>query len=1025
VDENRVIFDPFWLDLANECLWRGPQAIKLRPKAFAVLHYLLERSGQLVTKEQLLNAVWPETFVTDAVLKVTIRQLRNLLGDDPNSPQFIETAHRRGYRFIAKVGRGSQQISQQPQPMSELSSLRDDYGSLQVVGRDNALSLLRRCLEKMHGGQRQLVFVTGEAGIGKTTLVDSFARIISSERNVRIARGQCLEHYGTSEPYLPIFDVIGQLSREHPEVIDTLRTHAPMWLLQMSSLVSASERQALSREVAGASRERMLREIGNALEALTESLPLVLILEDLQWSDYSTLDLISFLSKQRQSAHLMVIGTYRTAELIASKHPLRAIKQELLAKQQCEELALEYLSEAEVAQYLTIRFPANRFPSGLASLIHKRTDGNPLFMVHAVNHLMNSGLIVESDECWNLGVDIEEVEVGVPDSIKQLIENQLDHLDPEHQRILHAASVAGTESSTLAIAAASGDDRAVIERGCSELARRHQFLNDCGIQVLPNGEAVGRYGFIHAIYQNMLYERVPASRRMQMHRRIAELGEAVYGEQSREIAAKLALHFERGRDYKRAAKYLEQAAQNSIRRFAYREAVSLARRGLESLSKLPDSAERAEQELSLQLTLGVPLIATEGYAAPEVGSVYVKARELCQQLGSLTPDVSEVLWGLRTYHTLRAEFATAHEIAEEFLSAAARLDDAELRMRGHWALETIFLHQGKFTQALEHYDKALALYDPKRNRDDAFTYAQNPSVAMRCFAAWGLWFVGLPDQALARIQEAVALARESSDPHGLAQALFFAAIVHQLRQEEEKSQENAEAAMAVCRERGLVLYQAMATTSRGWALVLQDRHDEGFEQLAEGLTNHRLTGAEVLLPHFLGLLVEAFRKTNQIDEGLRILEEALEVVQRNGEAYYLAELYRLKGELLLAQTSISQVTTDVKTRRNTKPSAVVQAETCFQKSIKLAQKQKAKSWELKSAISLARLYQHQNRYEEAHNVLAKIYSSFTEGFDTIDLREAKALLNELQENNQHQPQKRTRQSQQRTSKEGRFTPAGA
>ena len=1003
-NDNRVIFDPFSLDLVNECLWRGSQAIKLRPKAFALLHYLLEHSGQLVTKEQLLNAVWPETFVTDAVLKVTIRQLRNALDDDPNSPQFIETAHRRGYRFIAKVERGARIPQQPPKVRGEKDfstlPLRDDHGSLPVVGRDNALSSLQRCFEKMRAGERRLVFVTGEAGIGKTTLVDSFARRISTERNVRIGRGQCLEQYGTSEAYLPVFDAIGRFCREHPEVIDILRIHAPMWLLQMSSLVSASERQALSRETAGASRERMLREIGNALEALTESLPLVLILEDLQWSDYSTLDLISFLSKQRQSAHLMVIGTYRPAELIASKHPLRAIKQELLAKQQCEELALEYLSEAAVVEYLAVRFPANRFPSGLASLIHKRTEGNPLFMVHAVNHLMNEGLIVESDECWQLGVDIEEVEVGVPDSIKQLIENQLDHLDPEQQRILHAASVAGPEFSTIAVVAGSGEDRGAIERGCIELARRHQFLKDCGIQVLPNGEAVGRYGFIHAIYQNMLYERVPASRRMQMHLRIAEGGENVYGERSREIAARLAMHFERGRDYKRAAKYLEQAAENAIRRFAYREAVSLARRGLELLSKLPDSPQRAEQELSLQLTLGVPLIATQGYAAPDVGGVYVKARALCQQLGSLTPDVSEVLWGLRTYHTLRAEFATAHEIAEEFLSAAARLADPELTMRGHWALETIFLHQGKFTLALEHYDKALALYDPTRHRDDAFTYAQNPGVAMRCFAAWALWFVGLPDQALTRIQEAVTLARESSDPHSLAQGLFFAAIVHQLRQEEGKARENFEAAIAVCRERGLVLYQAMATAGRGWALVLQNRDEEGFEQLGEGLTNHRLTGAEVLLPHFLALLVEAFGKTNQVDEGLRILEEALGVVQRNGEAYYQAELYRLKGELLLAQTmggAISQAAS-VKGRRSTGPTAVVQAETCFQRSIKIAQEQKAKSWELRSAISLARLYQNQNQQENAHKLLAEIYNSFTEGFDTIDLREAKALLNALREN---------------------------
>jgi len=1003
-NDNLVIFDPFCLDLANECLWRGSQAIKLRPKAFALLHYLLERSGQLVTKEQLLNAVWPETFVSDAVLKVTIRQLRNALDDAPNSPQFIETAHRRGYRFIAKVIRGTN-IPQQAQKMPEgkdtaILPLSEDSRSLQVVGRDTDLSLLRRCLEKMLGGHRQLVFVTGEAGIGKTTLVDSFARSISTELNVRIGRGQCLEQYGTSEAYLPIFDAIGRLCRELPEVIDVLRIHAPMWLLQMSSLVSASERQALSREVAGASRERMLREIGSALEALTESLPLLLILEDLQWSDYSTLDLISFLSKQRQSAHLMVIGTYRTEELIASGHPLKAIKEEFLAKQQCEELPLEYLSEATVVEYLAVRFPANRFPSGLASLIHKRTDGNPLFMVHAVNHLITEGLIVESDECWELGVNIEEVEVGVPDSIKQMIENQLDHLDSEQQRILQSASVAGTEFSTESVSAGLREDRAAIELGCSELAQRHQFLKECGIQVLPNGEAVGRYGFIHALYQNMLYERVPASKRTQMHLRIAERGEDLYGERSSEIAAALAMHFERGRDNKRAAKYLEQAAGNAIRRFAYREAVNLARRGLELLSKLPDSAERAKQELSLQLTLGVPLIATEGYAAADVGNVYLKARELCQQLGSSTPDVSEVLWGLRTYHTLRAEFSTAREIAEEFLSIGSALVDRELMMRGHWALETIYLHQGKLTLALEHYEKALALYDPDRHRDDPATYAQNPGVAMRCFAAWALWLVGLPDQALARIQEAVTLARESSDPHGLAQALFFAAIVHQLRQEELKAQENAEAAIAVCRERGLVLYQAMATATRGWALVLQDRQGEGFEQLGRGLTDHRLTGAEVLLPHFLALLVEAFGKTNQVEEGLRILEEALGVIRRTGEGYYQAELDRLKGELLLAQTTgcgISQMTMRGKATIKTRPPAVVQAEICFQRSIKIAQDQKAKSWELRSAISLARLYQNQNKHEEAHNVLAQIYNSFTEGFGTIDLREAKALLNELSE----------------------------
>src|SRR5262249_40758436 len=339
----------------------------------------------------------------------------------------------------------------------------------------------------------------------------------------------------------------------------------------------------------------------------------------------------------------------------------------------------------------------------------------------------------------------------------QMIEKQVDHLDATHQRTLEAASVAGSEFSSLAVAAGLGEDRAAVEARCEELARRRQFIQDCGIQELPNGETVTRYGFIHTLYQNALYERISGSRRVQLHRRIGAQGESLYGARSKEIAAELAMHFERGANYRQAALYLQQAADNDIRRFAYQEAVGLARRGLDLLSKLPDTPERARQELSLQLTLGVPLIATEGYAAPAVGTVYTKARELCQQLGE-TAEISQVLWGLRTFHTVRAELVTAREIAEEFLLLAQSLPYPGLAMRGHWALEITFMHLGEFTLATQHFEKALSLYEPERHRDDAFRYAQNPGVAMRCFAAWALWFLGHPDQALDRIQEALTLA---------------------------------------------------------------------------------------------------------------------------------------------------------------------------------------------------------------------------------------------------------------------------
>jgi DNA-binding winged helix-turn-helix (wHTH) protein len=431
--EKLIIFDPFCLDLDNECLWRGSSAIKLRPKAFAVLNHLLGRPGQLVTKEELLNAVWPETFVGEAILKVNIRQLREALGDNPKSPRFIETVHRRGYRFIGQIAEGGQTPARDRETggnkaiPASLPGIADSPQGF--VGRDEALSRMRSWLEKMLAGERQIVFVTGEAGIGKTALVDTFVRSMASNRSIRICRGQCLEQYGTGEAYLPVLEAIGRLCREQGEVVDVLRAHAPMWLLQMPSVVSASDRESLGREVFGATRERMLREMCETLEALTAHQPLVLILEDLHWSDYSTLDLISYLARQRQPAQLMLIGTYRIVELIVSGHPLKAVKQELLAKQQCEELPLEYLSEEAVAKYLSVRFPANRFPAELAGLIHERTEGNPLFMVNAVDYLVSEGLIVEYEESWELVVGIKKVEVGVPDSIRQVIEKQVDHLD--------------------------------------------------------------------------------------------------------------------------------------------------------------------------------------------------------------------------------------------------------------------------------------------------------------------------------------------------------------------------------------------------------------------------------------------------------------------------------------------------------------------------------------------------------------------------------------------------------------------
>jgi predicted ATPase len=513
------------------------------------------------------------------------------------------------------------------------------------------------------------------------------------------------------------------------------------------------------------------------------------------------------------------------------------------------------------------------------------------------------------------------------------------------------------------------------------------------MQVLPNKETVTRYGFIHALYQNVLYDRLSSSRRIHLHRRIGEEGQQLYKDRVQEIAAELAMHFERGLNYRQAVKYLQEAAENDIRRFAYRDAVLLSRRGLALLQKLPDTIERAREELWLHITLGVPLIATEGYASPEVGRTYTRARQLCQRLGD-TPEIAQVLWGLWTFYTLKGDLATARATAEEFLILAERLAYPGLALGGHWAMEVTLMHGGNFVQALEHFEKGLALYDPARNLDDAFLYAQDPAVAMHCFAAWTLWFLGRPDQALQRMHEALSLARQLSEPHGLAHALFFAAVLHQLRREPQMAQDFAEAAIAVSTEHSLPLYQAMAMITLGWSQIEQGQPESQIAPIRDGLAVLDQIHTRLLRPHFLALMAEALTRLQRPEEGLSLVDEAIVLASRNQERNYEAELYRLKGELLLMRSTRRARSRAATASGTGEPeiSSFSEAEQCFNKSIQIAQQQQALSFELRAAISAARLLENIGRGDEARTLLSQTYGRFNEGLQAPDLLEAKSLL---------------------------------
>jgi DNA-binding winged helix-turn-helix (wHTH) protein/predicted ATPase len=979
--ENRIIFDPFSLDLANECLWRGSQVIKLRPKAFAVLNYLLGRPGQLVTKRELLNTVWQKTFVGDGVLKVAIRQLREALDDDQKSPRFIETAHRRGYRFIGQIAESAQVPARDQEIRSTAvsDSLRTPDFAQGVVGRDEALSRMRGWVEKTLRGERQIVFVTGEAGIGKTALVDTFARSIAAARSIRIGRGQCLEQYGTSEAYLPVLEAIGRLCREQGQVVDVLRAHAPMWLLQMPSLVSAADRELLSREVFGATRERMLREMSEALQALTEEVPLVLILEDLHWSDYSTLDLISYLARQRQAAQLMLIGTYRTVELIVSGHPLRAVKQELLAKQQCKELPLEYLSENSVAEYLSVRFPSNRFPAELAGLIHERTEGNPLFMVNAVDFLVAEGRIAEHEKTWGLAVEIEKVEVGVPDSIKQMIEKHVEHLDADKQRTLEAASVAGTEFSSLAVAAGLGEDRAAVEARCEELARQRQFIQDCGVQELPNGEAVTRYGFIHALYQNVLYERVSASRRVQLHRRIGEREEEVGGERAREIAAELAMHFERGRDFERATNYLQQAAVVAQRLYANEDAINLLSRGLALLAQLPRGAKRDAQELNLQLALAPLYRMTKGWTSPEVEQALDRAMELCDKVGD-DAQRAQVFYGLESLYVVQARLEKVQLTSDELHRLYQRTHATTPPLEAEIMLTGSRLHLGRIADASDEFERMLTAKDPSQLHhiveQQGWNYAD--AVLGRAWHAHALWLLGHPQAALLRAHEGVRLAHDLGQPFNQALAATYLAMLQQLCADEAAARSSSEEALALTTEYKAPYYRAWSAILVSYALACEQPGTPAIDRLRESIAAFKASGARLRLPYFLGLLAQVYGRAGRAEDGLAAVDEGLAASRAHNERWWDAELHRLRGGLLLAGGADEP-----------------EAEAAYIRAIVIARTQEARALELRAATSLARLWRTQRRVDDARRLLQDLYSRFTEGFDTRDLREAKALIDEL------------------------------
>ena len=597
-------FAGFKLDTGNECLWRGGLQVMLPPKPYLVLRYLVEHPGRLITHDELLDALWPETWVQPQVLRTYVLELRKLLGDDAGQPRFIQTMMKRGYRFVAAVEETEDRGGVAPAGEFQETAT----GRPAIVGRGEEIGRLRAALGQAARGQRQIVFVSGEAGIGKTALVDAFCGDRARAGTLQMARGQCVEGFGRRDEYYPVMEALGGLCQqaEGARAGAVLARTAPAWLAALGRLPAMHATPLLPSE-------RKPGDLCAALEEIAAETLLLLVLEDIQWADEGTLDLLSALARRRAAAKLLVLVTCGRSSAAGRERrqsgekgenaggdgveraggaPVEALKQNLLMRQLCAEIALGPLRGSEVEALVGRALQPGTPPPGLTAFVHHRSEGNPLFAIAIAEHLVARGFLVRGAEGWTVRGSLEEAEAEVPERLAQMIEVEMEGLTAGEQQVLGAGSLMGIAFPAWAVSAALEEDAARVEETCDRLARQVHFVERGGEDELPDGTRSEFYVFVHGLYREVLYRRQAAARRAQWHARIAERLGTLFRGREATVARERSMHYEAAGDWRRASAALCEAALHARERRAMAEVPHLVQQALRMAERLPD-AERA------------------------------------------------------------------------------------------------------------------------------------------------------------------------------------------------------------------------------------------------------------------------------------------------------------------------------------------------------------------------------------------------------------------------------------------------
>jgi class 3 adenylate cyclase/predicted ATPase len=840
-------------------------------------------------------------------------------------------------------------------------------GLTRFVGREREMAAMAGALEQARAGHGQIVAAVGEAGAGKSRLMYEFKATIPN--GCKVLEAYSVSH-GKASAWLPVLELLrgyfGIQDADDPATrrekvratlaaLDPALSEVLPYLLGLLGIQEGPD--PLAQMDPQIRRRRTLEAIKRII--LRESLEhaLVVIFEDLHWIDSETQALLDLLADSGAGARLLLLVNYRPE-----------YRHEWSARGHYLQLRLDPLGGENGAAMLAALLGGGVELEALKRLVIERTEGNPFFIEEMVQALFDEGALVRNG---TVKVARSLSQLRLPPTVQGILASRIDRLPVEQKALLQTLAVIGRESPLGLIRKVADKAEPQLERMLADL-RTAEFIYEQ--PVLTDAE----YIFKHALTQEVAYNSLLIGRRKLLHERAGQALESMFAEQLDDHLGELAHHFSRSDNVSKAVEYLGRAGRQALQRSAHTAAIGSLKEAIDLLPRLPDGSERIQRELQVQLVLGPALSAVKGWSASEVERAYFRARELCQLLGD-PPQLFPTLVGVWLVYYIRGESRKAYELAEQLMNRAQSGNDSTHLLLAHDTLGSTLFDMGKLLLAKEHKEAVIFLYDPARH---------GPLAARRSFDAKGyalsylgmtLWILGYPDQALKRANEAVEFSQALSHPLSLAGAEFFLAVVQQYRHEARAAQKAAECAIALSAEQGFTFWLPVATILRGWAMAQQGLNEEGIAQMEEGLAASRATGAGTGRSHWLSLLAEACIESGRLNDGQSVLAEAQAFANGTEGHGYDAEIYRLKGELLLRQDHPN----------------VAEAQNCFQRAVEVARKQSAKSFELRATMSLARLLAKKGRRDEARAMLAAIYNWFTEGFDTADLIDAKALLEEL------------------------------